>query len=239
MSGPDTTSDALQAYLLGAVDFESALLLQRRLHYDVTGNRDRAALVVCEHPPLITVGRHGSHKHLRAGTDDFVGPTRWVPRGGCCWLHLPGQIALYAILPLDRLGLTIPTYLQRLGTVLVRVLDDFSVHQGTHLADAGVCVGPRPVGTLGIAVRDQVTLFGACFNLCPDLERYRGIRCHPAATEPMTSLERERRGPVRPSLVRERLVDHFAEVFGFARVLPFSDHVLLNRQTHIRQAASA
>lgn len=236
MNESDATPDTLQAYLLGAVDFESTLLLQRRLHYDVTGNRDRAALIVCEHSPLVTVGRHGSHRHLQA---DRSWPVRWVPRGGGCWLHLPGQFAIYAILPLDRLGLTIPAYLDRLADVFIRVLDDFTVRQNVRATGAGVCVGARPVAPLGIAVRDQATMFGACFNLCPDLELFRGIRCHPAAEEPMTSLERERRGAVRPSLVRERIVDRFAETFGFRNVVPFSEHVLLERKDSSREAVSA
>src|SRR4051812_20096641 len=99
MAEIDKPPDVLQAYLLGTVDFESMMLLQRRLHYDLTGNRDQAALVICEHPPLITVGRHGSHSHLRMDADTRW-PVRWVPRGGGCWLHVPGQMALYPILPL-------------------------------------------------------------------------------------------------------------------------------------------
>ena len=38
--------NVLQAYLLGTVDFEAALLLQRRLHYDIAGDRDQAAVIV-------------------------------------------------------------------------------------------------------------------------------------------------------------------------------------------------
>ncbi len=236
MTRSDPIPEALQAYLLSNVDFDSALLLQRRLHYDVTGHRDRAALIVCEHSPMITVGRHGSHRHMPL--DDRGCPVRWMPRGGGCWLHTGGQLALYSTMPLDRLGLSIPAYLERLGSVVCRVLEDFSIHHGLNVSDAGVCVGQRPVAALGIAVRERVTMFGGCFNICPDLELFRGIRCHPAAMEPMSSLERERRGPVRLSLVRERLVEHFAEVFGFARVLPFSDHVLLNRRQPDRQVAT-
>src|SRR4051794_27382963 len=41
-SGP-AADPVLQAYLLGAVDFEAALLLQRRLVYEVSGDRCRAA----------------------------------------------------------------------------------------------------------------------------------------------------------------------------------------------------
>ena len=39
----------------------------------------------------------------------------------------------------------------------------------------------------------------------------------------MTSLVRERRGPVRPAMVRERLLEHFAARFGFGRTSLFSD----------------
>ena len=39
----------LQAYLLGVLDFEAALSLQRRLVYHVAGDRGTAALVLCDH----------------------------------------------------------------------------------------------------------------------------------------------------------------------------------------------
>src|SRR5579884_2406948 len=52
---------ALQAYLLGSVPFEAVLAFQRRLVYDVAGNRSQGALVLCEHPPLITVGAVACH----------------------------------------------------------------------------------------------------------------------------------------------------------------------------------
>src|SRR5688572_13627508 len=103
--GPPPT--ALQAYLLGLVEFEAALRLQRRLHYQVTGDRSSACLVLCEHAPLITVGRHGSRAHILyepAELQTRRWPIRWVNRGGGCWLHLPGQFNLYAVLPLDRLN---------------------------------------------------------------------------------------------------------------------------------------
>ena len=52
---------------------------------------------------------------------------RWVNRGGGCLLHLPGQMAIYPVLPLDRLGLGLQAYLDRLRQVLADVLDDFGV----------------------------------------------------------------------------------------------------------------
>src|SRR4051794_29952651 len=87
----------LQAYLLGQVDFEAALALQRRLVYEIAGDRTRAALILCEHPPLITVGREGSRSHVLCDDAELQGRhwrVRWVNRGGGVWLHLPGQLAI-------------------------------------------------------------------------------------------------------------------------------------------------
>ena len=36
------TEIALQVYLLGEVDFEAGLRFQRRLHYEISGDRSRA-----------------------------------------------------------------------------------------------------------------------------------------------------------------------------------------------------
>ena len=48
----------LDVRLLGTVDFDAAQFLQERLVYEISGRDDRfGGLLLCEHPPLITVGR--------------------------------------------------------------------------------------------------------------------------------------------------------------------------------------
>jgi lipoyl(octanoyl) transferase len=230
---PTTVAPVLQAYLLGSVDFDAALTLQRYLVYQVAGDRGSAALVLCEHPPLITVGRHGSRSHLLCEPDELRArrwPVRWVNRGGGCLLHLPGQLAIYPILPLDALGLGLHDHLERLQQVLLAVLDDFSLQGETRPNHAGVWVGGRPIASIGVAVRSWVTYFGAALNINPHLEGFRHVRCHSSTEQPMTSLERERRGPLRPSLVRERVLEHFANAFPFARTSLFFEHPLIGRK---------
>jgi lipoyl(octanoyl) transferase len=220
---------ALQAYLLGTVEYADALALQRHLVYQVTGERDGAALILCEHPPTITVGREGSRAHILYEPEELRAlrwPVRWVNRGGGCLLHLPGQMAIYPILPLDRLGLGLGDYLDRLRQVIVDVLADFGVPATAGPDSSGVYVGSRPVAHLGVAVRDWVTWYGAAFNVYPDLEPLRRIHTAPGAA-PMTSLERERKGPLRAALVRERFLDHFTARFGFGRVSLFFHHPAL------------
>ena len=231
----------LQVYLLGSVEFEAALALQRQLVYHVAGDRACAGLILCEHPPLITVGRHGSSAHILCGPEELRARrwrVRWVNRGGGCLLHVPGQLAVYSILPLDRLGLGLEAYLKRLHDVLAAVLGDFDVRAATNAGHAGLWARERPIAGVGVAVRDWVSYHGAFLNVNPDLELFRAVRHGSATALPMTSLERERHGPLRPSLVRERLIEHFMTRFGFGRMSLFSDHPSLGRKARANAVAA-
>jgi lipoyl(octanoyl) transferase len=221
----------LQAYLLGAVTFDAALALQRRLAFQVSGDRSGGFLVVCEHPTAITVGRHGSRAHILCEPEELRlrgWPVRWVNRGGGCLLHGPGQLAVYPVLPLDRLGIGLQAYLDRLHAVTIALLDDFSIRGETRPGVAGVWASGRPIAGTGVAVRDWVTYYGIYLNVAPDLEPFRRVR-FAGSTEngTMTSLARERRGLVRPSHVRERLLEHFAAQFPCDRLSLYHDHPAL------------
>lgn len=227
----DAAADrALQVYLLGTLDFETLLGLQRRLIFDVSGDRRQAALILCEHPPTITIGRQGSHAHVHLEPEELATrgwPVRWVNRGGGCVLHMPGQIALYAILPLDQLGGGISGYLHNLGSAIGDLIGDFSIHAALRVDERGVWAGDRLLAALGVSVRDWVTAYGAYINIHPALDQYHAVTVVGDHDQPMTSLERERRGRVQPSLVRERLIEHFRSRFGFGRVSLFTEHPLL------------
>ena len=57
----------LEVYMLGLVDFSEVQQLQRRIVYEL-GEQGGAVLILCEHPPTISVGRSGSRAHI--GPDD-------------------------------------------------------------------------------------------------------------------------------------------------------------------------
>ena len=232
----------LQAYLLGSLDFDTALRLQRRLHFEVTGDRRQAALVLCEHPPLITIGRQGSRAHLHVEPEELRTrrwPVRWVNRGGGCLLHMPGQFALYSIMPLDRLGCTVSDYLHRLGAAIGDALGDFSIHATIRIDERGIWAGDRMLAALGVSVRDWVTMFGAYINVHPALDLFRCVTAVADCEQPMTSLERERRGAVRPALVRERLIEHFRVRFGFDRVTLFTEHPMVDQPARVKPSRGA
>jgi lipoyl(octanoyl) transferase len=227
---PDFTPErALRAYLLGGLEFETLLALQRRLVYDVGGDRDAGVVVVCDHPPGVTIGREGSRRHVRPSPEELHArewPVRWVSRGGGAVLHLPGQVACYPVLALDRLALTPAAYLGELQAVLVELLRDFDI-AGTPDPDRpGVRVNGRRVAHVGVAVRDWVSCFGLVLNVHPDLEPFRDVRCD-GDPEPMTAMQRETPKRVRVAAVRQRLVELVAGRFGFGRVSVFHHHPAL------------
>jgi lipoyl(octanoyl) transferase len=229
---PSPPAPDLRVYLLGEIEFDAALRLQHDLLRRIADERTWGALILCEHPPLITIGRQGSPGDIRATREELQArrwQVRWVNRGGGSWLHLPGQLAVYSILPLDQFDMGLEAYVERLQRVLIAVLDDFGVHAEMRPGEAEVRVKDRPIAGVGVAVRDWVSYFGAVLNIGPDLSAFRLVHTGGSEVGPMTSLARERRAPLRPALVRQRLLDHFSAIFPVERGDLYFTHPALTR----------
>jgi len=220
------TDRALRAYLIGTLRFDEFLALQRRLVYDISGDRKAGAVVVCDHPPGITIGREGSRAHVRPGPEDLHArgwPVRWVSRGGGTMLHLTGQVACYPVIPLDSTGLTLARYLGELQEIVIALLSEHELRGAADSDRPGVRVNGRRIAHLGVAVRDGITCFGLVLNVDPDLALFREVRCDGDAV-PMTSLQRESTGRMRITSVRQRLVELVAARFKFDRISVFHTH---------------
>lgn len=233
---PDTLPDrALAAYLLGTVDYASALTLQQRLVYESSGDpTGQVTLLLCEHSPLITIGRQGSRGDVDVSTEELEQrriEIRWVNRGGGAMLHMPGQLAIYPIVPLTHLGWSPGTYLQRLHTALQGALDELRVPTQTQPDRAGLWGRTGLVAAIGAAIKSGVSYFGAYINVDVPIASVRRIRTDPVTRQPMTSLGVERRGSNRMPAVREAVVRHLATAFGPGRYHIYSRHPFLVRTT--------
>ena len=216
----------LQAYLLGTLDFDRTLALQRRLAYDATGEVPAPAVVICDHPPGLTVGRHGSRAHVRLTDDELAARgwhVTWVARGGGVTLHGPGQVACYPVLPLREFELTPAAYVDGLCEIVAGLCRGLGLTPTIDADASAVRVNGRPVATVGVAVRNWVASLGFVVNVNPDLELFRGIDTD-GDPVPMTSLQRECPTPVRVPAVRQRLLDLLAARFAFDRVSVFHQH---------------
>jgi lipoyl(octanoyl) transferase len=220
----------LEVYLLGQVPVSDALCLQRRFLYEASNPWDpMGVLLLCEHLPGLTVGRGGSRAHIawddeqlrRAGLRIW-----WVSRGSGCWLHVPGQLVSYLILPMVPWGLA--GYRQALLEVLARILDEFAVR--SYEFDRRYHWIRTPLGVVGgwgIGIHDGVSSFGFWLNCSLRTDLFRILELEPGKPMRATTLEALRQRPTLMSRLREATARHVSDVFGVGKVLLFSgDHLL-------------
>ena len=232
MTGSETEAPALEVYLLGEVDFDDAQRLQRRLVYDL-GERGGGALVLCEHPPTISIGRNGSRFHIRPDDDelrDLRVAVRWVNRGDGCLLHVPGQLNAYLALPLDGRRISVGAYLDGLHRVLLNVLNEFDLKGETRPDAPGVYLGHSRVATVGVAVARWIAYHGMTLNVgtyLPAFEMLLDEPGHGGYRLRQTSMEARRQRPTSPAKVREAMIRQVEAVFGLERHHVYTDHPLI------------
>ncbi len=218
------TVSSAHFYLLGQVPFNQWLRIQRRLAFAAQTFRPAPLVVVlCEHPPMLTVGRAGSRRHVRCTAADLRRQgiaVQWVERGGGCILHNIGQLAVYPIAHLEHLGLTLGGWTRLLRDSIQRVLADLQIHGAPRHGHCGLAGRSGQLAAAGFAVRGGVCRFGAYLNVNPPLQPYRRIDVIDPETAregehtTMGSLVSESGRRVTMSSVRSALVHHLTAALG-------------------------
>jgi lipoyl(octanoyl) transferase len=150
----------------------------------------RDALVLVEHPHVITVGRtRGALAHiLGAGEVDVVE----VERGGDVTYHGPGQIVAYPILLLGEAERDLHRFLRNLEEGMIRTLARYGIAADREPGKTGVWIdGSRKIASIGIACRKWVTFHGLALNVTTDLSYFTRIQPCGFDAAVMTSMARE------------------------------------------------
>jgi lipoyl(octanoyl) transferase len=193
---------------LGRISYARGLEIQHARHAEVLGWRDggdaRApvgVVLVLEHdPPVITVSRRqGVLGHLVATEERLARSGVEVcetDRGGDITYHGPGQVVVYPILDLNRLGLGLHAYMRMLEDVVMGVCAGYGVACWREDGVTGVWAGDRASGggkiaAMGIRVRRWVSLHGLALNVATDLSHFDLIVPCGLAGRRVTSLARE------------------------------------------------
>ena len=183
-------------------------------------------LWVCEHDPVYTQGLAGKADHVLAPGDVPVVATN---RGGQVTYHGPGQVVVYPLLDLQRLGIYVKEYVYRLEEAVIRTLGAFDI-TGHRVAGApGIYVrldnphdhaaltGPADphdpfrglgkVAALGIKVARHSTYHGVALNVAMDLTPY--SRINPCGYAGLATVDLATLGaPVAWGDVADRLAGH-------------------------------
>jgi lipoyl(octanoyl) transferase len=236
------TDGSLEVHLLGEVPFDDALGLQQRLVYEAGGHSGRTIwLLVCEHPPVITIGRLGSRAHLRASAAELASrqiELRWVNRGGGLLVHSPGQLAVYPIVSLAAQGWQVGEFLSRFRAGLKGVLTDVGLDKHLEQQDLALAGRTGQLVHFGLAVKSWTTYFGAYINVAPARFLAKLVETDPIAGLPTSSLMIERQSPVKMASVRAAVIARLAESFSMPRHHVYSGHPLLSRTSKRRNEST-
>ncbi len=226
---------SLEVYLLGLIDFDEMQNLQRRLVYEIGESEAVGKLVLCEHPPTISIGRSGSRAHINADEDElrrFGIQVRWLNRGGGPVLHLPGQLNGYLSLDVGRLGIDVGDYLRRIQQAMINVLAEFDLNGTIKPGSSGIYLRNARVASIGVAMMRWIAYHGFVLNVGPYLEPFRILQ-EPGpdgAFVRQTSMEAQRNRPAPMSRVREATIRQFEHAFGLSNNHLFTDHSMLRRK---------
>ena len=174
-------------------------------------------MLLVEHPPVFTLGRQGRRTHLLVA-EDFLRKKGievvHVERGGDITYHGPGQLVGYPIVDLRSKPWGVTDFIELLEELMIRMAAEFGVTAVRNIKNRGVWVADRKLGSVGIAIRKEISLHGMALNVNPSLEPFSWI--NPCGLEGVqaTSLKRELGNAIPMEDIRQAVGRHTRDIFG-------------------------
>jgi lipoate-protein ligase B len=199
---------------LGTVPYREAFELQRRLLDRRVAAELPDVLLVLEHPPVYTKGKRSEPADLPMGEDWYRAQGIEVcetDRGGRVTYHGPGQLVAYPIMAVERVA----DFVRAMEGAMVQALADEGVAaEQRDTPFTGVWVGERKIGSIGVRVRDGVSMHGLAVNVDNDLHPFEWIVPCGIDHVRMTSVSRETGRAGSLPCFRRRMAYRFAEASG-------------------------
>jgi lipoyl(octanoyl) transferase len=185
----------LSVHDLGRRPYGEVLELQRELRRQrLAGELTQDVLLLVEHDPVVTLGRGTRPASLplpaaeleRRGIEVVE-----VERGGDVTYHGPGQLVGYPILDLTGHREDLHWYLRQLESALILALGRLGIPAERNPGLTGVWTRGRKIASIGVHVRQWVTLHGFALNVTTQLDRFDLIVPCGIRDVVMTSVARE------------------------------------------------
>jgi lipoyl(octanoyl) transferase len=161
---------------LGRRRYEEVLQLQRDLcQRRILGDLAEDLLLLVEHEPVVTLGRGTRPESLPLSEQELLrrGVERYeVERGGDVTFHGLGQLVGYPIIDLRQHRPDLHWYLRRLEAGLIDALDALGIRAGIKPGLTGVWTDGRKLASIGIHVKQWVTLHGFALNVTTNLDYF-------------------------------------------------------------------
>lgn len=181
----------LETRWLGRSSYADALAMQEELVARKRSDSELAdQLLLLEHEPVYTIGRTPDQSSLRGATH-LPHPLFPINRGGQATYHGPGQLVGYPVIDLRQYAQDLHRYLRWIENVLIELLAEFGVDAGTRAGLTGVWIEDRKIASIGVGVRQWITMHGFALNVSGDLSPFDEIVPCGISNVTMTSIEKE------------------------------------------------
>jgi lipoyl(octanoyl) transferase len=180
-------------------------------------------LLFVEHPHVYTLGRNGSDGNLLVNNIQLQAKDASfyrIDRGGDITYHGPGQIVGYPLLDLEKFGLTLKAYIERIEEVIILSLREYGIDAGRIEGATGVWIDGqdkaqvRKICAIGVKASRFITMHGFAFNINTDLDYFNYINPCGYTDKGVTSLAKEQ--GEKQDIEKAKLVvkKNFETVFG-------------------------
>ena len=129
-------------------------------------------LWILEHNSVFTQGLSGKPEHLLKATQI---PIIQSDRGGQITYHAPGQLIIYCLIDIKRLGIGIKKMVSIIEQSLIEFLSTYGIKAHTLTGAPGVYVNGSKIAALGLKVKQGRTYHGLSLNIDMDLSPYKLI----------------------------------------------------------------
>lgn len=129
-------------------------------------------LWVLSHPPVYTQGTSCESLPLSSAT---VIPVVKTDRGGQITYHGPGQLIIYMLLDIKRLGMGPKRLVSSIESAIIQHLAQLGVSAAIRKGAPGVYVSDEKIAALGLRIRQGACYHGLSLNVDMDLSPFERI----------------------------------------------------------------
>jgi lipoyl(octanoyl) transferase len=184
-------SEPLERRWIGRISYGDALAMQEDVVARKRADQSvRDELLLLEHEPVYTIGRTPDRSSLR-DAEHLPHPLFPINRGGQATYHGPGQLVGYPIIDLRRYAQDLHRYLRWIEETLIDLLAGYDIAAQTRTGLTGVWIEDRKIASIGVGVKQWITMHGFALNVTGDLSAFEHITPCGITNVTITSMEKE------------------------------------------------
>ncbi len=151
---------------LGTVNYYETLELMRAHIKEKDFSNE---IWLLEHPPVFTLGTAADNSHV---LDPKEIPVVQSDRGGEVTYHGPGQLVIYFLLDIKKLGCGPNKLVVSIQEFIKELLSDLSIESSFVEGAPGVYVNDKKIASIGLRISKNKTYHGVSINFDMDLKPF-------------------------------------------------------------------